>query len=117
MTARITGAAHEARRRYFQKRIRPTHSDSIKAKKLRGSDPASERPTKPSRPAEHNGKNASMARRKEIPIAPRKRIEPLIAHMQPSPKGGRPRISDQQPSTASSTSRAPASPGKIRRWS
>jgi transposase len=37
-----------------------------------------------------------MTRRKEIPIALWKRIEPLIPHVKRSPKGGRPRISDQQ---------------------
>ncbi|MCC4631954.1 transposase, partial [Xanthomonas dyei pv. eucalypti] len=36
-----------------------------------------------------------MTRRKEIPIALWKRIEPLIPHVKRSPKGGRPRISDQ----------------------
>ncbi|ENZ95184.1 transposase [Xanthomonas fragariae] len=37
-----------------------------------------------------------MTRRKEIPIALWKRIEPLIPQVKRSPKGGRPRISDQQ---------------------
>ena len=37
-----------------------------------------------------------MARRKEIPAALWKRIEPLIPPVKPSPKGGRPRVSDQQ---------------------
>lgn len=37
-----------------------------------------------------------MARRKEIPAALWKRIEPLILIVKPSPKGGRPRVSDQQ---------------------
>ncbi|MEP9677176.1 MULTISPECIES: IS5 family transposase [Xanthomonas] len=37
-----------------------------------------------------------MARRKEIPAALWKRIEPLIPSVKPSPKGGRPRVSDQQ---------------------
>ncbi|MGB5786948.1 MAG: IS5 family transposase [Stenotrophomonas geniculata] len=36
-----------------------------------------------------------MARRKEIPAALWKRIEPLIPPVKPSPKGGRPRVSDQ----------------------
>ncbi len=42
------------------------------------------------------GKIANMASRKEIPIALWKRIEPLIPQVKRSPKGGRPRISDQQ---------------------
>ncbi len=37
-----------------------------------------------------------MTRRKEIPIALWKRIEPLIPQVKRSPKGGRSRISDQQ---------------------
>ncbi len=37
-----------------------------------------------------------MASRKEIPIALWRRIEPLIPQVKRSPKGGRPRISDQQ---------------------
>ncbi|SBV53260.1 transposase [Xanthomonas bromi] len=37
-----------------------------------------------------------MTRRNEIPIALWKRIEPLIPQVKPSPKGGRPRVSDQQ---------------------
>ncbi|MFA0923569.1 IS5 family transposase [Xanthomonas fragariae] len=37
-----------------------------------------------------------MTRRKEIPIALWKRIEPLIPQVTCSPKGGRPRISDKQ---------------------
>ncbi|XUP36039.1 IS5 family transposase (plasmid) [Xanthomonas axonopodis pv. vasculorum] len=37
-----------------------------------------------------------MTRRNEIPIALWKRIEPLIPQVKPSPKGGRPRLSDQQ---------------------
>ncbi|SMQ98496.1 transposase [Xanthomonas fragariae] len=37
-----------------------------------------------------------MTRRKEIPIALWKRIEPLIPQVKRSPKGGRPHISDQQ---------------------
>ncbi|KEZ97064.1 transposase [Xanthomonas vasicola pv. vasculorum NCPPB 895] len=37
-----------------------------------------------------------MTRRNEIPIALWKRIESLIPQVKPSPKGGRPRISDQQ---------------------
>ncbi|WP_134984882.1 transposase, partial [Xanthomonas axonopodis] len=37
-----------------------------------------------------------MTRRNEIPIALWKCIEPLIPQVKPSPKGGRPRVSDQQ---------------------
>ncbi|PPV10675.1 hypothetical protein XavaCFBP5823_07050, partial [Xanthomonas axonopodis pv. vasculorum] len=37
-----------------------------------------------------------MKRRNEIPIGLWKRIEPLIPQVKPSPKGGRPRLSDQQ---------------------
>ncbi len=37
-----------------------------------------------------------MASRKEIPIALWRRIELLIPQVKRSPKGGRPRISDQQ---------------------
>ncbi|WP_154219722.1 transposase, partial [Xanthomonas oryzae] len=37
-----------------------------------------------------------MKRRNEIPIALWKRIESLIPQVKPSPKGGRPRLSDQQ---------------------
>ncbi|WP_159088661.1 transposase, partial [Xanthomonas fragariae] len=37
-----------------------------------------------------------MASRKEIPIALWRRIEPLISPVKRSPKGGRPRIRDQQ---------------------
>lgn len=39
---------------------------------------------------------AGMKRRNEIPIALWKRIESLIPQVKPSPKGGRPRLSDQQ---------------------
>lgn len=37
-----------------------------------------------------------MKHRNEIPIALWKRIESLIPQVKPSPKGGRPRLSDQQ---------------------
>ncbi|MDM7553750.1 transposase, partial [Xanthomonas fragariae] len=55
-----------------------------------------ERLTKPLESCLAGGKIADMTRRKEIPIALWKRIEPLIPQVKRSPKGGRPRISDQQ---------------------
>jgi transposase len=45
---------------------------------------------------EHRWQNIGMARRKEIPAALWKRIEPLIPQVEPSPKSGWPRVSDQQ---------------------